>query len=322
MVGIEGEELWMKIKDSTFYGETEARSCPYQNFCQMDNIFRFTPEMYSPGCIDTTAILISAAADHFKPPLISGMPAWPQYRIKASASWGGNTLYENINFINFKTGDTWCGATQRLFRENALSADYNPAVRLLNPRFENVHTDALASLFTPPNEWATIDDCGQFPCTGPNNVLIAAEKSTFVGTIKPFNTFPEFQIISGNKFNGQYYDSCQFQSAWNGYYCNNDQIAILIFESQDSDNWTRIISPINVVSMNTSEVNVLNTMMDHLWDGFYTSEKRLSRYPTLILGGPKRFYEIKYTGTPPMNQRFSLRSDHTQVTIRIRYTYA
>ena len=90
----------------------------------------------------------------------------------------------------------------------------------------------------------------------------------------------------------------------------------------DGDEYTRLFTPIIVTNMNTTARNVLNSMMDHLWDGFYTSEKRLSRYPTLILGGPKRFYEIKYTGTPPMNQRFSLRSDHTQVTIRIRYTYA
>jgi len=132
--------------------------------------------------------MASAFADHSKPPLISAPPAFPQSKIKGDASFGGSTLYENIQFTNFKSDKTWCGTEQRLFRLNPSSADYTPAIRLTKPRFDNVATEAMAYLFTPPNAWAVVDDCGSFPCTGPNNVIIKFEGSTFSGSVQPLRT--------------------------------------------------------------------------------------------------------------------------------------
>jgi hypothetical protein len=62
--------------------------------------------------------------------------------------------------------------------------------------------------------------------------------------------------------------------------------------------------------------------MDHQWDGFYTSMKRLSRWASILQGGNAMFYDINYKGTPPQKQRFSLRSDYTSVVIRIKYPKA
>jgi hypothetical protein len=45
-------------------------------------------------------------------------------------------------------------------------------VKITNSKLENVDWDAFAYFFTPPNAWAVVDDCGNYPCTGPNNVLI------------------------------------------------------------------------------------------------------------------------------------------------------
>ena len=44
--------------------------------------------------------------------------------------------------------------------------------------------------------------------------------------------------------------------------------------------------------------------MDHGWDGFYTSQKRLTRFPAQIL--TNKAYTINYTGTPPQNMRYKL----------------
>jgi hypothetical protein len=123
----------------------------------------------------------SSFAGHNKPALVNTKPTWPQYKIKADASFGGTTIYENLEFYNFKSGYTYCGKNQRLFLLNYYNADYYPAVRLINSRLENIHQDALAYLMNPPVEWANIDDCGEFPCTSPNNVLIQFERSTFAG---------------------------------------------------------------------------------------------------------------------------------------------
>jgi hypothetical protein len=80
----------------------------------------------------------SSFAGHNKPPLISSPSVWPQYKMKADCSFGGRTIYEDIQFINFKSGKSWCGMDQRLFRLNNFNADYMPQTRLINTRFENV----------------------------------------------------------------------------------------------------------------------------------------------------------------------------------------
>jgi hypothetical protein len=80
----------------------------------------------------------SSFAGHNKPPLISMPSSYPQYKIKADSSFGGRSNYEDIQFINFKSGNTWCGMNQRLFGLNPTNADYMPQTRLVNTRFENV----------------------------------------------------------------------------------------------------------------------------------------------------------------------------------------
>jgi hypothetical protein len=102
----------------------------------------------------------------------------------------------------------------------------------------------MAYLFTPPNEWAVLDDCGQFPCTGPLNTLLRFESSTFAGLITPSSVTSDFQIIAANDENSSGFTNCKKVVAWNGYYCNNEDLAILLFESLDDDRRTRIISPI------------------------------------------------------------------------------
>lgn len=43
-----------------------------------------------------------------------------------------------------------------------------------------------------------------------------------------------------------------------------------------------MVSPIRVMHNNTGAINTLNTFMDHIWDGFYTGQLRLSRWPSII----------------------------------------
>lgn len=59
--------------------------------------------------------------------------------------------------------------------------------------------------------------------------------------------------------------------------------------------------------------------MDHFWDGFYTSQKRMSRFPAQIL--TNKSYTITYTGTPPKNMRYKLISDAATKGITIKVPY-
>jgi hypothetical protein len=115
----------------------------------------------------------------------------------------------------------------------------------------------------------------------------------------PIRTDRDFQLISGVAEARENFTNCNRVEKWNGYYCNNENLAMLTFESMDDDKTKRILSPIEIIALNTTSRNVLNTFMDHCWDEFYTCLIRLSRFPTLIEGGKNIFYQIIYTSTPP-----------------------
>jgi hypothetical protein len=59
--------------------------------------------------------------------------------------------------------------------------------------------------------------------------------------------------------------------------------------------------------------------MDHGWDGFYTSQKRLQRFISSVETG--QTYTVTYTGTPPNNMRYVLRADAGNPGIIVRVPY-
>ena len=59
--------------------------------------------------------------------------------------------------------------------------------------------------------------------------------------------------------------------------------------------------------------------MDHDWDGFYTSMKRLSRFVAQVQTG--KTYTVTYTGTPPKNMRYTLRSDSGTKGVVVKVPY-
>ena len=107
---------------------------------------------------------------------------------------------------------------------------------------------------------------------------------------------------------------------WNGYYCENRNIGLLLFESLDSDTYDRSVQPINILNEQTGFNNTLNSMMDHVWDGFYTGQLRLSRFPGQLETG--KDYTLQMTSTPPQKMRFTLQADIGGVKIKIPYPVA
>ena len=62
--------------------------------------------------------------------------------------------------------------------------------------------------------------------------------------------------------------------------------------------------------------------MDHVWDGFYTGQTRLSRFPGLVAaGGRDAVYDIVYTGTPAKKQRYKLLSQDLRAAMVVRIAY-
>lgn len=77
------------------------------------------------------------------------------------------------------------------------------------------------------------------------------------------------------------------------------------------------MQPVYLMNNQTGFVNKVNSMMDHVWDGFYTGQKHKSMFPMLI--DADGFYYLEYTGTPPQKMRYALHGTDGQVKIRVYY---
>ena len=56
----------------------------------------------------------------------------------------------------------------------------------------------------------------------------------------------------------------------NAYVCHSDSLGVLLFESGDKDTEDRSMQPVYISLNGTKMANKLNSMMDHVWDGFYS----------------------------------------------------
>jgi len=54
-------------------------------------------------------LILSYFSTSGKGSFIKSKMLMPYHKIKSDASWGGNTLYQNLQFINYKSDTTYCG---------------------------------------------------------------------------------------------------------------------------------------------------------------------------------------------------------------------
>ena len=235
----------------------------------------------------------------------------PYGKVVSYANWFTEASVTNVKFKNWGSGfRSWNSSVlHRIFGINADGSDSNPVTSLNQIEFVNVHNDALTYLYTPPQKWAIVRDCGEFPCTGPLNLALKFSNAIASGSPTPniegiTTSQISFQIIPNNVGASEYINSCQSVTSWNGYLCKNINIAQLTLESLGSDTETRTFSPMYIVDQNSDFKTKLNSFMDHCWDGHYTCQFRLSRFLSLVQ--TNRFYEIKFTGTQPANSRYAI----------------
>jgi len=108
-------------------------------------------------------------------------------------------------------------------------------------------------------------------------------------------------MIANNPGFSPYQSKCSYKKSWNGYECTSDTLSILLFENNDWDSIDRNLIPIYITQEGTEINNKLNSFMDHIWDGFYTGQQRVSRYPALVDAARGTIYDIEYTGSTPKN---------------------
>lgn len=225
-------------------------------------------------------------------------------------------------FHNFpSTAVTGCTSnTQHVIGLNSYSSDYVQFVKFAGITLNNIANAAFMYIYDSPSTWASIDDCGEFPCTGPNNIAMHFGNIVCSGTNTPgFCTDHQgsdkgVSVVTKMRTGistlaDTSYAGCALETTWNTFLCtgsNWNKLGVLLFESLDSDTWDRSVQPVTIVKneKDSTYANFLNSAMDHIWDGFYTGQTRLTRFPVQVEND--KDYTVRFTGTPPGKMRFML----------------
>lgn len=304
--GKDREECYIKLYDSIFYGENELtlpKDCPGGNDCY---------------CTEKTGMQLFGHNFKTKEIHITGASALPMYKVKSESGWGLRVELENLTFKDFKSGTNECGQIQSVFRNSFYASDYIPLHTFKSTRFVNVADDAVAYFDEPPQKWAVTDDCGEWPCTAPENIVMKFQGTSYEG-ISPALTTSDMTITYALG-DTPFYSDCQVKDKWNAWQCTDRDIGVLYFDSLDGDTYDRSVQPIFITDEEGSYTNKLNSMMDHVWDGFYTGQTRLSRFPAQIETG--KDYTLRMTGTPPGNMRYTVHAEMGGIKLKIPYPNA
>ena len=112
----------------------------------------------------------------------------------------------NLTFKNFRT-TTEMGQRQRIFEFAFSASDLIPIHRFFNTKFIDNEVDAFAYFYVPPQAWAIIKDCGEWPCTGPYNTFYSFKNTTFEGR-QPSYVASNFSLIPNTPDFAKYVDDC------------------------------------------------------------------------------------------------------------------
>lgn len=220
MGGLESDKIDLKMENIHIHGEVEA----YPDTC---------PE-YKQGLWFSGSLLTHKDLHP------TGASALPIYNAHEPGSWGTVTSFKNMYFHDWQSKKTACGGNQAIFGNNLGFSDYVPKQSFDGVTFENVHDDAVAWLYDPPKAWINVTDCGNFACTAPKNILVNIKRAVYKGSPQPDRTSANFSIISNNNGSSKF-TGCKERKEWNGYWCENKELAILLFESLDGDTWDRSV---------------------------------------------------------------------------------
>jgi hypothetical protein len=322
LIGYGGDEdIYSKMSNITIWGDSPAHDCPVQGYCKVHPT--------ASGCLNRIGFMLPYFQNWAKNPSGIDIRQLPLNAIMGDAPWGGHVSVDSIAFRGFTSPTTWCGTYQTLIALNPTAADYQPKVFINNSFFENIHDQAFTYLITPFPAWATIDLCGNWPCTGPLNYYIEIQNAVFNGSYAPSKRASTFSIVPYNRaaVTGFGASGCSFVANWNGYFCATPQdLGILLFESQDDDARTRIATPISLINPMTASNNTINTFMNHqLWHSYSNDPQRLSRYAAIVQTSITESETLIYTGTVPSSQRFkflSSSSDKKGIVVSIPYKVA
>jgi hypothetical protein len=144
------------------------------------------------------------------------MSGFPYYKVKSYGVWDAEAELSGLIINNFKAR-TKCGGRQQVFTIMEFASDYIPPHTFDNIVFNEVENDAFGWFMDPPERWANVDDCIDFPCTAPSNLLFHFENTQFTGSQTPGIDQSTFQIISDTENVSSHISDCTYRAEWNAW---------------------------------------------------------------------------------------------------------
>jgi hypothetical protein len=177
----------------------------------------------------------------------------PISKIKTYGVFNAKVQVHDMEFHNFSE-TTKCNKAQHVFERNPTSADYIPIHEFSNIKFVNVEADALVWIEDPNPGWANPTDCGDWPCTAPENVILkftgTEYDSSDLTEDDKLSEDSEFQIVSDNESAADAFPDCTVMTDWSAYRCtaaaNQSKLGVLVLESLDADKEDREAAPLIV----------------------------------------------------------------------------
>jgi hypothetical protein len=110
----------------------------------------------------------------------TGLSSYPYSKLMGGGVARQNVILERNEFHNFHN-ETHLGMAQHAITLLETQSDMHPIYYLYDTHFNNITTTAIAWMQTPPDKWANLQDCGEFPCSAPLNTILRFEGTTFEG---------------------------------------------------------------------------------------------------------------------------------------------
>ena len=187
----EADEVEITLSSSFIAGETRSLDCPDSANCY---------------CEPKYGVMTFSNMNDGKPLMPTMASSLPIYESHGEGNWGGTIVIEDTIFSGF-VGVQKCGQRHVIFERNPKGSDKIPPHTIKNCKFVDVNDSGFAWFEKPDLAWANIKDCGDFPCTAPNNMIFTFLSSRFSGAT-PSVTDSDMTLVPDDETVGGTYPGC------------------------------------------------------------------------------------------------------------------
>jgi hypothetical protein len=286
---------FMRIARSSIHGH----DCKEKETC--DNISH-NECSYLRGILHPNSQAMNRAWPEITTHFYNDLKKFPFERFKSNPVYQeGKYVVRNVEFKNFNDFQPKGQASFKCnnnfaYTANKYNADLAPLLTMARIQTENTPVKNFAKFYDPNPEWLKYRhyNCYMVQCFAPNNVLVRILDDSVLNVTKGATLISNNPGIIQKK-------QCTRMDAWNGYYCNNTQYSLVVFETMDKNRNLRVQNPITFKTLYGYN-NTVSPMMDKSTSSYDISGKRFPRFSVAVR--KNQHYYVDMTGSRPQEWRW------------------